>query len=952
MGGDSGILVSQHRAHIMPRSCLQRSSFLLLATLITVATSAQGSFDTGNLLGTVNDKAGERMEGVAVVLEVDGAKHREAESDKSGRFRFRDLDPGNYVLRIRHDDYGEITYEPVNVRLGRTTTVQVQLSPRIQETIVVTSEPPGRAVEPTVGVRWEESDLERIPRSRDPFLSASRSSEAAESGDPSGDEGGAVGGASPSGPTYSVDGVPLGEGAPPAAVALTPLRGVEVTAGGGQVRSTAPGAVVDLLTRQRSDTLHASLDGWFGERQPGQGAEDVDQERILEVGELGLEAGGALWQDRLWGWGSLRRQWVRRQVVGGLQEEVEQNAGALELDAQLGRSTGRLAYHRGGEEGFGEGAGPDRGAETTRRILEPSRVARLELSHLFSGEAQLTGSWAQVRRHRQGIPLGANEVEPILGADGIWRGTFASLEEEQDADLFQLEAAFDRSRSKKRHEIRLGAMTRRVDSEQVERWGASDVLRLAGENFGTPFDILRVRRPADTRVERQHFALWAQDSIRRSRTTVDLGLRHDLQRGRNGASFVAANPLFPELLPAFDFGGDAREMSWNSTLPRLGLAHVFGDGKTVLRASFGMFASMLDADLVRRSHPALAELSLGVDDLDSGGLVDLIDSAVQLVDRGLDPRSTAGRQERSQIGLDPERTDEWRLSLERDLKIGDLRLEVVRRRTSDLLESRRLIRDADGNFRYAQAADYRLDQVLSGLLPDGAPYRIPVYSLRPGFEDTGNSLLLNGDRSQIWEAVTLRFDRRLARGLAVRSRVTWSDWRWQVGDEFLRYDDPTDAATGEFGGVSHADNDGDAVTAASSNAFLNSRWSFDVFVLYQVAPEKAWGFDLAASLHGREGFPIPYELATVTDDQTLLAVQATPRVDSFRLDDVVTLDLHLEKAFRIRDLRLIAALDAFNVLDSEGDLEREHRLGGPRADLVERTLSPRIFRVGFRLAWR
>jgi len=270
------------------------------------------------------------------------------------------------------------------------------------------------------------------------------------------------------------------------------------------------------------------------------------------------------------------------------------------------------------------------------------------------------------------------------------------------------------------------------------------------------------------------------------------------------------------------------------------------------------------------------------------------------------------------------------------------------------MEDRRLMRDGVGSIRFAQAGEYQLDQILSGVLPDGTPYRVPVYGLRTGLEDTGSSLVMNGDRSQVWESVTLRFDRRLARGLALRSHFTWSDWTWQVGDQFLRFDDPTDAANGAGGNISSADNDGDsaAPVAPGGGGFLNSRWSFDVFVLYQVATNKAWGFDVAANLHGREGFPVPYELSALTADHTLLAVQATPRTDSYRLDDVVTLDLHLEKGFEWRDLRFTLGIDAFNLLNAEGDLERERRLDSPRADLVQRTLSPRIFRFGLRLAWR
>lgn len=920
---------------------------ILCACLAPVATA---SFDTGDLFGTVNDPSGKSLSGVKIVLQIGEDTPRDAVSDEDGLFRFRDLEPGNYVLHIQHEDYSKVTYEPVNVRLGRTTRVQVRLSPTLEETIVVTSEPPPDLLTTKAKVRWEESDLDRIPRGRDPFAVDAGGGGAVQ-------ERSANASASTS---QALDGTVVEEGTPSAALGLAPLRGVEIRVGGSDVHTMTAGAVVDLLTRERSAGLRASVDGWRGELQGEEGAAADDQERVLDVGEAGAEAGGTVLRDRLWTWGSYRRQWVRRQVVGGGQEDIEQDAAAIELDAQVGGTSTSASYHRGGEARQGEGAGPDRGLETTRQFHEPSRLLKLEATHLFANafrraDVQFIGTWLESRRQRRGVPLGDANADVVLGADGVWRGTFAELEEEEDTDLLQVEASFQRSRGPVRQEFRVGASLRDFGSERSERWGSRDLLQLAGENFGTPYDLLRVRRPVETLVERSHFAFWFQDSIRRPRLTVDLGFRHDLQRGRNAAGQVAASALFPELLPEFEFAGDATAMRWNTTLPRLGAARTFGrEGRTVLRGSFGMFASPLRADLVRRTHPALAELALGFEDQDLDGLFDASEPFFRFIDRGFELRPTTDGPLRNQLGLDPERTDELRIALEHELRGSTLGVEFVRRRVSNLLETRRLVRLEDGALRFAQGSDYSLDQVLTGLLPDGSPYRVPVYSLRSGIEDTGGSVLLNGDRSQIWEAVTLRFDRRLARGFSLRAQVTWSDWRWQVGSLFRHYDDPTDAATGTSLGVSTADNDGDVVAPSTptGQGFLNSRWSFDVFALYQLAPEKPWGFDVALNLHGRQGFPVPYELSALTVGNTLLSVQATPRTDSYRLDDLMTLDLHLEKGFRLGSTRLTLGMDALNLLDTEGDLERDQRLNSPQADAVRRTLSPRMFRFGLRLGFR
>ena len=479
-----------------------------------LAPFAVASFDSGDLLGTVNDPAGDRVPGVKVMLQIGEGVPQEAVSDHDGLFRFRDLKPGNYVLHIEHEDYSKVTYEPVNVRLGRTTRVRVRLSPRLDETIVVTSEPPSDVLATEAAVRWDESELDRIPRGRDPFAVAERSTEvvAEDSGAGVEERGVVAAGSAGASHGYTLDGAAVEEGAPSAALELASLRGVEVKVGGSDVQAMTPGVVIDLLTRKRSTGLRASLDGWHGELQGVEEASDDDRERVLDVGEAGVEGGGNLLHDRLWAWGSYRRQWVRRQVVGGGEEEIEQDAAALELDAQVRGTSTSVSYHRGGEERQGEGAGPDRDLLTTRIFHEPSRLLRLEGAHLFARDSrrvdiQLTGTWAQSRRQQRGIPLGGADADAVLGADGVWRGTFSHLEEEQDTDLVQMEVSFQRARAPVRQEFRVGGALRDLTSDRSERWGSRDLLQLAGENFGTPYDLLRVRRPAETVVERSHFAL-------------------------------------------------------------------------------------------------------------------------------------------------------------------------------------------------------------------------------------------------------------------------------------------------------------------------------------------------------------------------------------------------------------------------------------------------------------
>jgi len=958
---------------------------------LLLAPPVEARFEVGDLTGFVSDVEGEKLADAAVTLSGDGREVR-VTTDEGGHFRFSDLKPGNYTIEITRDGFSPALYEPVNVRLGRTTTVHVQLSVNLEETIVVTSEPPTAAAGATTTDRaLPAAELETIAAASDPWAAADRLAGVVTDRDQPAATGApavTVDGAGGRDVAVAVDGAVVREpgssaadprgtgGLHPAAVAGVRVRsGVDLT-------SPSHGVLLDLVTGRGGDRARASVHGVTSGRSgrsadavPAAGGEPVTlsesrttgADRILEISELGGEGSGRLIRDHLWAWGSHHQQRIRRRTTGGTEEDTRLRHTAVKLTSQLGASSAVATFHRGELRRSGEGAGPDRAPETTRLEHEPSRVASLESSHLLNPGFQLTAHLSQLRSGVRRTPLGAPDADVVLDENGVWQGSYGDLQRGVDADGWELEGAVHRRRGKAHHEVRFGFRDRRSDHAAAESWGELGAVVLTGENFGTPYDLVRLVRPSRLEVERNRFAFWIQDTITRGRLTIDLGLRHDLQRGRSGAAAAAANPLFPELLPGFEAEGGER-VEWGSVSPRLAVAWALDRrAATVLRASWSSYSSPLYADLVSRvATSAGAELYLGFEDLGFDGFdgfggdrrPSFNTPYFILGGEGVDPRM-AGAQSphRNHLGLDPEETVERRLELERSFGTGvQLGLELLERRRTGIHEIRRLVRDADGTVRPATAADYRLDTVLSGLLPDGSGYAVPLYSLREGLEDTGGNLLRNGDRSQLYRGATLRFEKRLEDRWTVRAQLTVSDRVWQVGRFHRLGDDPTDAAVGvdPDAEVDLADNDGDVVVeqALGDRIFLNSRWSFDVFALYQLAPRRPWGFDAALHLRGREGFPIPYSVTAVGSDGSVQGVQVTPRTDTFRLEDVYTVDLRLQKELPLGPLRAALSLDAFNLLDEGYVLQRETQLNSPQGGAVRETLSPRVFRFGVRLSWR
>ena len=248
--------------------------------------------------------------------------------------------------------------------------------------------------------------------------------------------------------------------------------------------------------------------------------------------------------------------------------------------------------------------------------------------------------------------------------------------------------------------------------------------------------------------------------------------------------------------------------------------------------------------------------------------------------------------------------------------------------------------------------DYVFRSNLTGSLPDGSSYSVPVFELSSAANAarTGGFLLTNSEAEREYTGVNVNFTKRLSNRWMARGYFNYGETTWNLDDGFFLYDDPTNVS-GSF------DDDG-AVFAEQSagsgnkgDVWLQSTWSANLNGMYQVAPDRPWGFNIAANLFAREGYPLPYfRNAAAREGGKQVAVA---EFDRFRTDDILTTDLRVEKDIPFADnLSATISLDAFNVFNENYVLQRERNLGLGTANFLDETLSPRIYRLGFRLNWR
>ncbi|HEY7574913.1 MAG TPA: hypothetical protein VIB08_07090, partial [Thermoanaerobaculia bacterium] len=315
----------------------------------------------------------------------------------------------------------------------------------------------------------------------------------------------------------------------------------------------------------------------------------------------------------------------------------------------------------------------------------------------------------------------------------------------------------------------------------------------------------------------------------------------------------------------------------------------------------------------------------------------------------IDPDFTAGITDEIIVGLDHE--------LLPDLVIGGAFTYRTYDDAADNTIPMICTVDDDGNCiegtnRPATEADFEFVGDVTGDLFGGGTYSEPLYGLHSNLVPTG---LFQGNRQNYdtdYYSVELTFQKRLSNRWMARGNVSFSDWTQNVGTNGCAAIDPTNQRITN-GGYTSSCADGEIVAPRSTgsgqkgNVFLNSTWAFNIGGMYQLP----WNFNIAANFFGREGYPYVRWAVEDAGDGLGDRLVIIDGLETVRHDDVVNLDLRLEKILNVNPLQIALSLDVFNVLNDGTILQRQGDMTATNAGLILETQSPRVCRVGARVSW-
>ncbi len=969
--------------------------FLALAVAaLLLSGPASAQIQTGSIHGTTIGQDGGALPGVTLTLSGVGAQQVQV-SDEQGKFRFLGLSPGVYTLKTDLSGFVPLERTNLDVSVGRNTDIELTLAPSDFGEIVtvVADEAPlldPRRIAPESIVSRVEMDS--VPTARDPWailatVPGVRSDRINVGGNESGQQSNIVGPGSAGAQTvWSLDGMVITDmsavGSSPGYFDYDAFEEMQITTGGSDASAATGGVILNMVTRRGTDQWRGSAryltgdDGTqsdldlasdeLGEAGPwnqGNAQGEVKQgNRIVDVVDYGAEVGGPIVKERFWFWGSYSEQQIDLLTVSDFSDDSTLEDWNLKLNGQITPSNSATGFFWQSDKiKLGRNAGPLRPQETTwnQGGFGPEPTAwKIEDTQIFGSSFFLTGMFSVVNGGFELAPQGGDKV-PFLDPGGVWRNSFLQVQVERPQQQARLDASSFFTTGNVSHELKYGAGYRVVEQTTLNRWPGG------GIDFG---GLLILAREGKGNVEADYGNLFAQDTFSLGNLTANVGLRWDRQGGELLDTTVAANPVFPELLPTTSFQGHDSGFEWSTLSPRLGLTYAIGgQNKTLLRASYSRFADQLATQFAGWLHPlgapqyryflttndggpTLEPGELGPEVFQPSGNLNPFTLA-PLVSNAVDPN------------LDAPITDELILGIEHairpELVVG---LNASYRQLRDILEAELLVFDGDpfaegslGSTGRVHRRDDYVQNTLTGVLPNGETYSVPYWTLRPGVGTRNGFLLENGDREQEFLGASLSLHKRLSNRWMARGNVSWQDWTWNIPDS--ENQDPTDViAGGIVNGTDVLQGSGTA-SGPKGNVFINSNWSYSLSGLYQIAPDAPWGFNVSASLNGREGYPLRYSRrvnrAPIADTPGVgLDVPIASEADTFRYPDVHLLDLRVEKEFRLSDFGVTVGADLFNVLNESYVLQRQSILGLTTGDHVLEVVSPRILRLGVRLSWR
>jgi hypothetical protein len=937
------------------------SAFALLALAIATPSAAQVS--TGRIDASVADSTGAVLPGVTV--DISGPESHSGVTDPLGEVHFLNLAPGTYTLGAKLSGFSDYLNKSVVVGTGASVPLKIALSVAgVSTQVQVTSEAPvvdTKKMSTSTNVSVEE--LQNIPSSRDPWVVLQTipgvivdrvNVGGAESGQQSNYQ---AKGASGNENTWNIDGIAITDmaatGSTPTYYDFDMFQEMQVTTGGADIMSPTAGVQLNMVLKSGSNTPHGSTRIYFeNERMQSKnlssalaasiGGKTGKGNRTHQYKDYGFELGGPIVKNRLWAWGALGKTHVDIVTLTGGHDRTELQDSSLKLTGQItpGIRT-NFMYFRGNKQKFGRGASATRPPETTYDQKGPTPVYKGEGNFVVGSNFFLS---AKAATTRGGFSLTA-EGDPNKN---WWEDDAGVAHDTRDIYVSkrpQTNFSVDGNTFRGHHELKFGFGWRKAEVTSTDTYPGNGIISY---HIGYPEMLALVKRDWALKADTVYTSAYGGDTWTMNRATVNLGVRLDHLAASVGAASVPASRALPNLLPALTAVPVKNAIVNTAVTPRMGFTYALTeDRKSLLRASYAMFTQQLGSGaagvISTIQYSGIYYYALDLNGNKSADVNELLLGLGNQGYYGFDPLNPTKQTTVNKIG-------KYRTPLTQELIVGGDHELMPNFGVSASFTYRYFSRFNWNSLIGVNSSNYRQTGTLTGSVDPVGSFSVPFYALDaakvpPGGGTSYEERVGYHQRYLGFEASAVK--RLSNRWMARFGFSTNSHREYFKGADALDDPTPTPRDPRINGGLVVTQTGG---SGKSGIFMVLPKYQFIANGMYQ----GPWGVNLGANWLLRQGYAEPFNRSSVATGDPLSnrkRVLVVSDVGKFRLPAVSSLDVRIEKAFKIQRSTIALDLDVFNIGNVATVLGRQYdiRLSGPTGfNQVLEIMNPRIARVGVR----
>jgi hypothetical protein len=952
--------------------------WILLGSAEIVAAQTSGSIN-----GTITDNTGAVLPGVTITATspaMMGAQTAVTNSD--GAYRFPTLPPGQYRLSYELSGFATVVREAIVVQVGFTATVSVQMQvATLEETVTVRGASPVVDVQNTnIQNNFTAEVLKEIPSARDIWSVIGLSpGVTVERFDVGGSRAGTQTGYQSYGSSGQVrvmaDGANLTEntgGAP--YFDFGAFEEVQLGTSANDASMPTPGVMISTVIKSGGNEVKGDMYLDY-EHSRLQGRNVTDELRRLGVGEgsritkywdPNFNIGGPFKRDKLWYFASIRGQRIGTTVTGFPLEAP----GTFEFVTRLNGITEKVSYqlnpnnklsqwiqfrrkeqpHRGASSNFfldavykQDSISPYGGFDW-HSVVSPTFFFNARFgtwgynwSNFAYGEnLELNDNFSYRRTERITPSIERGSAYQDRNYRRRWQGDFAGT-------------WFRDAWAGGDHTIKVG-YTGEWELQRNADDGYLDEVRLrfdspTGSPFAEPWRVSIYNTPTVVNSAMWHHGAYINDQITVSEhLTVNVGVRWDYYRAYDPAQeirpsryrdfFYAGAPLangysIPASFSDFSVPANLVLLYRGALGPRFGVAYdLFGDGKNVIKASWGRFYHNPGPDRAEDFNPVRnLNFTFGWNDRNGDQL--FTDDEL-----GAFVSSSGSSSDFVDPDIGQPWTDDMSAFFEREImpNVG-ARVGFVYKRINNDYEAIETARVASLYSSTRAIADPGPDG-LTGTSDDGSA--LTIFDIPSGvpLPASVSRLETPSENSSRFKTIELMVNKRMTDrwSLMVAAHHLWAD-----DTLFGKPENPNEALYNEY-------------------SFTN--WAFKIVGTYQ-AP---WGIVVTPLLRHQSGDPLRRTL-----DVELRSGDFEFTAEghgTYRVDNPTIFDLRLEKRFNVvAGTQLGLFFDAFNITNSNAAEEMD-QVTGRRTTTVDgeqveypqfmrptEILNPRIYRFGLKYAF-